>query len=85
MTLGYVEKRNEWLWLRCSPCGNEKFVEAETFAGETGLDLRTPLLAISWRLRCTRCGERKAHANPEPYGTQYWQRKATRAADADQH
>ena len=28
--------------------------------------MHTPLLTISRRLRCTRCGERKAHARPEP-------------------
>ena len=55
------------LWLRCH-CGHEVIVGPIEFADARKLDHRTPLLRISQALRCSRCGERKAHCRPEPYG-----------------
>ena len=57
----------QWLWLRCA-CGHENFAEPLEFADAHRLDHRTPLLRISQVLRCSRCGERKAHCRPKPYG-----------------
>ena len=36
------------------------------FAERHGLDMLTPMLTISRRLRCTACGERKAGCRPAP-------------------
>lgn len=56
------------LWLRCH-CGHSVDVDALEFARGHGLDPeRTPLLRIAMALRCTRCGEKKAHCVPKPYG-----------------
>jgi hypothetical protein len=41
--------------------------ESKAFATEHGLEMTLPLLSIARRLRCSRCGERKAHCWPEPY------------------
>ena len=41
--------------------------DANDFATEHGLEMTLPLLSIARRLRCSRCGERKAHCWPEPY------------------
>lgn len=78
VTLAYMRDTGQRLWLRCTPCSHERLVEPVEFATEVGLDMRVPLLTVSWALRCSRCGERKAHANPEPYGMSYWQGVAER-------
>ena len=36
------------------------------FAARHNLDLLTPMLTVSKRLTCTKCGERKGRATPEP-------------------
>jgi hypothetical protein len=55
------------LWLRCDIRAHAVMVEPDAFAVSHGLDVLTPLLAISQALRCTRCGERKAWCWPEPH------------------
>jgi hypothetical protein len=42
-------------------------IEPATFSAETHVPMTTPLLAVSVRLRCTTCGERRVHVRPEPY------------------
>ena len=39
----------------------------EDFAGRHRLDKRTPLMLIGRALKCSCCGERKAHCWPEPF------------------
>ena len=50
------------------PCQSvAEIVEAvREFAERHGLDILTPMLTISRRLRCTACGERKAGCRPAP-------------------
>jgi hypothetical protein len=42
--------------------------ELREFGQQHRLDLKTPLLSIARRLKCTHCNQRKAHCWPEPYG-----------------
>lgn len=66
--LAHVEGLGNRLWLRCNACGHSITPEPREFAAEHHLDMRTPLLSIARRLRCTRCHARKVHRWPEPYG-----------------
>ena len=66
--LGSVAGLGARLRLRCNACGHSITPEPEAFAGEHDLEMTIPLLAIAQRLRCSRCGARKAHCWPEPYG-----------------
>ena len=63
-----VEKLGKHLWLNCDGCQRAVMADVREFATTHQLDMNTPLLTISRRLRCTRCGKRKAHARPEPHG-----------------
>ena len=42
------------------------FWPAKTLLSAVDLDLFTPMLTVSKRLRCTKCGERKGRGTPEP-------------------
>ena len=66
--LAHVESLGARLWLRCNDCGHSLTRVPRTFAHNHNLEMLTPLMAIARRLRCTRCGARKAHCWPEPYG-----------------
>ena len=55
------------LWIRCNACGHSITPDPEAFADAHRLEMMTPLLAIAARLKCSRCGARKAHCWPEPY------------------
>lgn len=64
-----VENGTAQLWLRCH-CGHSVDVDALEFARQHDLDPdKTPLLKIAMALRCTRCGEKKAHCVPKPYSS----------------
>ena len=52
--------------LRCDACGRSMLVDPREFAERHGLNMLTPMLTISRRLRCTACGERKAGCRPAP-------------------
>lgn len=67
VTLASVNALGQRLWLRCDGCGRHVYTPALEFAAGRGLDPSTPLFAITLRLRCTRCGERKGWCAPEPY------------------
>ena len=45
-----------------------------SYLERAGIDLDTPLLRVSLKLKCTKCGQRKSYCRPEPYGIS--QRKA---------
>ena len=62
-----VEALGQRLWLRCNACGHDLLVPAVDWASGCGVDPETPLFTIARRLRCERCGERKAHCWPEPH------------------
>ncbi|MEQ1713835.1 MAG: hypothetical protein ABL908_20895 [Hyphomicrobium sp.] len=64
----HVASLGQQLWLRCGACGHAAIEEPLAFADRHKLDRRTPLLLIARRLCCNRCGERKAHCWPKPYG-----------------
>jgi hypothetical protein len=66
--LAHVESLGKKLWLQCV-CGHASEPLPRAFAEQHALPMSTPLLSIARRLRCTRCGERKAHCRPEPYRT----------------
>ncbi len=67
VNLAYLAANGTRLWLRCNSCGHEVRSDPETFAIAHKLAPETPLLLIARRLVCAHCGERKAHAWPEPY------------------
>lgn len=66
--LAHVESLGSRLWLRCNECGHSLTPEPRHFAEAHDLEMMTPLLTIARRLRCSRCGARKAICWPEPYG-----------------
>ncbi len=67
VTLASVHGLGQRVWLRCNQCGHENLADAIGFAADHHLEPGTPLLTIARRLKCTRCGARKAHCWPEPY------------------
>lgn len=68
VTLASIAELGQRLWVRCNACGYSYTPEPRAFAAEHGLPLDTPLQIIARRLVCSRCGERKGHCKPEPYG-----------------
>ena len=64
VTLASVAGLGQQIWLRCNGCGHEQHVDPLAFAAFHDLDAATPLLIIGQRLRCTACGEHKAHCWP---------------------
>jgi hypothetical protein len=66
--LAIVEKLGKHLWLNCGWCQRAVMADVREFAKTHQLDMNTPLLTVSRRLRCTRCGERKGQARLEPHG-----------------
>lgn len=66
--LAMVEQLGKRLWLNCDWCRRTVMVGVREFASSHRLDMLTPLLTVSRRLRCSRCGERKAQARLEPHG-----------------
>jgi hypothetical protein len=62
-----VEALGNRLWLRCNACGHDLIVPAVEWCTSRHLRADMPLLLIARRLRCERCGERKAHCWPEPH------------------
>ncbi|MFZ4807817.1 MAG: hypothetical protein ACOYLQ_11205 [Hyphomicrobiaceae bacterium] len=68
VTLASLAAAHQRVWLRCNACGHELIADPADFAARHDLPLITPLLRIAAALRCTECGERKAHCWPEPPG-----------------
>ncbi len=68
VTPASVAALDQRLWVRCV-CGHAAIVKPIAFADQHGLDHATPLLRIGQALRCSRCGERKAHCWPKPCGS----------------
>lgn len=62
-----VQALGRKLWLRCDACCHTRMVPAIEWCDSTKVPRDTPLLLIARRLRCTKCGERKAHCWPEPH------------------
>jgi hypothetical protein len=54
------------LMLRCDHCAHGTVEDPRLFAARHNLDVLTPMLTVSRKLRCTRCGEQKGRATPEP-------------------
>ena len=67
VTLATMAALGYRLWIRCNHCGHSVTPEVEDFAGRYRLDKQTPLMIVGRALKCTKCGERKAHCWPEPY------------------
>jgi DNA-directed RNA polymerase subunit RPC12/RpoP len=61
-------------WLRCDACAHTVMVPPRELAERHGLDMLAPMLIISRRLRCTRCGARKGGCRPEPHDTRRGER-----------
>jgi hypothetical protein len=62
-----VEALGQRLWLRCNACGHDLIVPAVEWSASRTVPADMPLLLIARRLRCERCGERKAQCWPEPH------------------
>jgi hypothetical protein len=54
------------LMLRCDACHHATVEDPRLFAARHGLDLLTPMLTLSRKLRCTMCDARRGRAMPEP-------------------
>ena len=67
--LAMLECLGKDAWLRCDECAHTVMVKPRDFAERHGLDMLTPLLAISRRMRCSRCGARKGGCRPAPHDT----------------
>ena len=61
-----LERLGKDAWLRCDGCAHTVMVKPRDFAERHGLDMLTPLLTISRRMRCARCGARKGGCRPAP-------------------
>jgi DNA-directed RNA polymerase subunit RPC12/RpoP len=72
--LAMLERLGKDVWLRCDGCAHTVMVKPRDFAERHGLDMLTPMLTISRRMRCTRCGAGRAAVD---------QRRMTRAAKRD--
>ena len=57
--LAIVSERNQHV-VRCYECAHTVMVKPREFAERHGLDMLTPMLTISRRMRCTRCEARRA-------------------------
>ena len=55
-----VEKLGKHLWLNCDGCQRAGMADVREFATTHQLDMNTPLLTISCRLRCTSVWEAKS-------------------------
>jgi DNA-directed RNA polymerase subunit RPC12/RpoP len=67
--LAMLERLGKDAWLRCDGCAHTVMVKPRELAELHGLDMLTPLLTISRRMRCTRCGARKGGCRPAPHDT----------------
>src|SRR5215213_2829309 len=69
--LAMLERLGKDAWLRCDACIELRhvMVKPRDFAERHRLDMLTPLLTISRRMRCTRCGARKGGCRPAPHDT----------------
>jgi hypothetical protein len=57
---------NMLLMLRCDTCQHATVEDPRLFAARHHLDLLTPMLTLSRKLRCTRCNGQWGRAMPEP-------------------
>ena len=67
--LAMLERLGKDAWLCCDECAHTAMVKPREFAERHGLDMLTPLLTVSRRMRCTRCGARKGGCRPAPHDT----------------
>jgi hypothetical protein len=74
VTLRSVNAMGQNLWIRCDHCCHDLVINAVVFSERSGVDLDSPLLGVSLKLKCSKCGQRKSYCRPEPYGIH--QRKA---------
>jgi DNA-directed RNA polymerase subunit RPC12/RpoP len=73
--LAMLERLGKDTWLRCDECAHTVMVKPQEFAERHRLDMFTPLLTISRRMRCTRCGARKGGCRPAPHDTRASEKK----------
>jgi hypothetical protein len=66
-TLRGVVDAGQRLWLDCCGCNRHRYIGPLEWAEKHGVDLETPLLLISRRIRCSRCGRRAVKVKAEPY------------------
>ena len=64
VTLNHVASLGHSLWLYCNDCCREIETDPLAFGRDKGIGPETPLLAIGWHLKCSRCGSRKVHCRP---------------------
>jgi hypothetical protein len=71
VTLDHVGTvQTDTLWLHCGVCPHRVDEKIADFRARTGLPGDVPLMLISIALKCSRCGERKAHCWPKPYDSE---------------
>ena len=64
--LSMLVNLNMRLMLRCDACAHTTVEDPRLFAARHDLDLLTPMLTVSKKLRCTKCLKRQGRATPEP-------------------
>jgi hypothetical protein len=67
------------LWLHCYGCHRHRYVDTLEWTEKNGVDLDTPLLLVSQRVRCTRCSQRTVTVTSEPYSNLPRNRESPRA------
>ena len=63
---GIVDDGNK-LWLHCYGCHRHRYADAREWVEKNDVDLDTPLLLISRRVRCTRCDRLTVTVTAAPY------------------
>ncbi len=71
VTLEYIAERGVRLRLGCCGCQRWAWAWPKAFADQHGLDMRTPLLTVERRIRCTTCKARIIKISPENYSIEH--------------
>lgn len=69
VTLASVQALGNCIWIFCTACDHERTEDPAEFAHAKIIAMTTPLLLIASRLRCSKCGAKKALVWPEPYSS----------------
>jgi hypothetical protein len=66
-TLRGLLDEDKRLWLHCYGCHRHRYVDTRAWVEKNAVDIDTPILLISRRVRCTRCNRLTVTLAAEPY------------------
>jgi rubredoxin len=66
-TIAGAIERGRRLWIFCERCGRHVYVDAAKFVERHGIDPQIAFLALSRRMRCTKCKTRLVRVREEPF------------------